>query len=91
MQDIVGFLPSITDAVPELDQNDNFVSIPSNMVIVTPGPPAAGASVSDSTLIDAAMSKMRGHGEIVPEVMMYDSVRNGSVYEVESHQRAAPQ
>ncbi|MBN1780828.1 hypothetical protein JW948_06875 [bacterium] len=83
LQDIVGFLPSITDAVPELDQSDNIVSMPKNMVIVTPGPDAAGSSITDSVTVDEANSMMRGHGRITPEIVLYDSVRNGAVYEVE--------
>jgi len=83
LQEIVGFLPSITDAVPELDQSDNFVSIPSNMVIVTPGAKAAGRAYVDSTIIDHANTVMLGTGEIIPEVIMPDSMRIGASYEVE--------
>ncbi|MBN2105399.1 hypothetical protein JW835_15275 [bacterium] len=83
LQEIVGFLPSITDAVPELDQNDNFVSIPSNMVIVTPGADAAGRTVTDSTWVDENETAFRGTGTIAPDIIMPDSMRIGSTYEVE--------
>jgi hypothetical protein len=82
LQEITGFAPSFTTVLPELDQQDNIVSVPSNMVVVTPGAPAAGAGVHDSTTYDYENTKLLGTGRVVPHAVLYDSIRNESTYEV---------
>jgi hypothetical protein len=80
-----GISPSFTSIKPELDENENIVSIPKSMAVVTPGYNPAGyrLEADDATQVEESRTLVRGTGSILAEVMMPGDLVPGAVYSVE--------